>query len=48
MRLTALAVYICNQWLLGKFRDEDLKTLVEQKRISEEHRIYFLSLKEEN
>lgn len=46
--LPALATYILNQWLLGKFKDTDLRTLVDRGRITEEHRVYFLSLKEEN
>lgn len=48
MLLNGLATYILNQWLLGKFKDTDLRTLVERGRITEEHRTYFLSLKEEN
>ena len=47
MNLSALATYILNQWLLGKFTNGDLSTLVDRGRITEEHRTYFLSMKEE-
>lgn len=39
--------YILNQWLMGGFKDSDLPTLVDRGHITEEHRTYFLSLKEE-
>lgn len=40
--------YILNQWLMGGFKDSDLPKLVDRGHITEEHRKYFLSLKEEN
>lgn len=48
MTLSGLTTYILNQWLLGKFTNSDLNTLVDRGRITEEHRVYFLSMKEEN
>ncbi|HDR7785266.1 hypothetical protein [Bacillus wiedmannii] len=39
--------YILNQWLMGGFKDSDLPTLVDRGHITEENRVYFLSLKEE-
>ncbi|WP_215586116.1 hypothetical protein [Bacillus mycoides] len=45
--MTAMVRYILNQWLMGRFTDNDLPTLVQKGRITEEQRVYFLSLKEE-
>lgn len=48
IQMTVKVRYILNQWLMGGFKDSDLPTLVQRGHITEEHKTYFLSLKEEN